>query len=127
MLRGIRNLSIDKYQVLQLQCAFFLLIVSVPAAAETVQVKYRGEINLSTFQCETISRSSFIKRVCYDAANRYLVLNLKGTYYHYCGVPNGTIADFMAAPSMGSYFNKSIRETGNDGLYNCSKRIVPRY
>ena len=48
------------------------------AAAETVSVKYRGPVPLDTFQCATIDRSSLVKRVCYDAAQRYMVILLKG-------------------------------------------------
>jgi hypothetical protein len=34
--------------------------------AESVYVKYRGDVDLRFFDCWEITRSSFIKRVCYD-------------------------------------------------------------
>jgi hypothetical protein len=36
--------------------------------AEMVDVKYRGLVDLETFSCIDVSRSGFIKRVCYDSA-----------------------------------------------------------
>jgi hypothetical protein len=45
-------------------CAVF----SDSALAESVTVKYRGPVPLDTFQCAAVGRSSFIERVCYDAA-----------------------------------------------------------
>lgn len=62
------------------------------AAAETVAVKYRGPVPLDTFQCASIHRSSFIERVCYDGAQQYMVLLLKGTYYHYCEIGKASSA-----------------------------------
>jgi hypothetical protein len=37
------------------------------ALAESVTVKYRGEVPPDTFRCATIDRSSLVERVCYDA------------------------------------------------------------
>jgi hypothetical protein len=44
------------------------LLVGIAAAcrSETVDVKYRGPVDLAPFMCEAIERSSFIQRVCYD-------------------------------------------------------------
>jgi len=44
------------------------MIVSA-AHAETVEVKYRGPVDLAPFACEAVTRSSFIERVCYDEKN----------------------------------------------------------
>ena len=61
-----------------------LLLISAEARSETVDVKYRGPVDLKTFECRDVNRSSFIQRVCYDKAQSYMVISLKGTYYHYC-------------------------------------------
>lgn len=47
-----------------------------PSNAETVSVKYRGSVDLKTFACDDISRSSFITRVCYDRAKQYMIIRL---------------------------------------------------
>ena len=64
--------------------------ISIAAAAETVTVKYRGPVPLDSFECAIVDRSSLVQRVCYDAANQYMVIRLKGTYYHYCEIGPGT-------------------------------------
>ncbi len=66
-----------------------LLVYVLPldAIAETVYVKYRGMVDLKPFECETITRSSFINRLCYDEKEKYVIVILKSTYYHYCEVP----------------------------------------
>ena len=61
-----------------------LLVCTSAASAESVYVKYRGEIDLTPFDCTDISRSSFIRRVCYDRRNEYMLISLNGTFYHYC-------------------------------------------
>ena len=53
-------------------------LTSAVAAEEPVDVKYRGPISLAPFTCEAITRSSFIERVCYDAKNAYMLINLHG-------------------------------------------------
>jgi hypothetical protein len=55
--------------------------------AECVYVKYRGEVCLRPFVCTEIARSSFIRRVCYDPHEQYMLISLNGTFYHYCVSP----------------------------------------
>lgn len=59
--------------------AFLLAVTS--ANAETIDVKYFGSLDLKTFDCTTITRSSFVNRACYDKAKRFMVVQLKDTYY----------------------------------------------
>ncbi len=42
------------------------------ANAESVFVKYRGAVDLATFQCNWISRSSLVNRLCYDEKETYV-------------------------------------------------------
>lgn len=90
--------------------------------AETVEVKYRGPVSLAPFLCEAITRSSFIERVCYDAKNAYMLMDLSGTWYHYCEIDQGTVSDLLAAESMGHFYNASIR-----GRFDCRTHRVPQY
>ena len=107
--------------------AALLLVYSSVAAAETVDVKYRGPVDLSPFKCEEITRSSFIRRVCYDATNQYMIIKLRRTYYHYCEISADVIAAFKAAPSMGRFYNANIRGDGADGPFDCRTHRVPSY
>ena len=90
--------------------------LSSAAVAETVTVKYRGPVPLDTFACATVDRSSLVQRVCYDAVEQYMVILLKGTYYHYCEVGAGDVYMLLAAESIGQYFNANIKGSGSDGV-----------
>jgi hypothetical protein len=93
-----------------------------PASAESVNVKYRGVVDLAAFACEDITRSSFIERVCYDVNNAYMLIELKGTWYHYCEIDQDTVSNLLAAQSMGRYYNVEIK-----GRFDCRTHRVPDY
>jgi len=92
-----------------------LLALPLLAIAETVMVKYAGPVDLDPFVCEWTPRSSFITRVCHDARRSYAVVGLGGTYYHYCGMPTHVVRAWLAAASMGRFYNATIR-----GRFACS-------
>ncbi len=102
--------------------ASIFIMVTAAANAESVEVKYRGSVDLSHFQCDEITRSSFIKHVCYDADNQYMLIQLKRTYYHYCGIDADTVESLNAANSMGRFYNQKIK-----GNYDCRIGYVPGY
>ena len=97
-----------------------LLSASAPASADTVMVKYRGPVNLDNFSCESVNRSSFVNRVCYQQSSRYMVINLSGTYYHYCRIGPEIVGALMQASSMGRFYNQNIK-----GQYDCRAGGVP--
>jgi hypothetical protein len=97
------------------------------AEAETIDVKYYGKLDLATFTCTDVSRSSFINRACFDKAKRFMVVQLKTVYYPYCEMPARTYDAFLAAPSMGKYYNANIKGTGQDGPFDCRTHPVPKY
>lgn len=107
--------------------ALIAMSLAAEARAETVDVKYRGPVDLKTFECHGINRSSFIQRVCYDKAQTYMIISLRGTYYHYCELPPGTFDGLMGAPSMGQFYNQNIKGSGSDGPYDCRTHRVPSY
>jgi hypothetical protein len=107
--------------------ALLLVLISASASAETVNVKYRGIVDLEPFACTDTPRSSFIQRVCYDKAQSYMLINLRGTYYHYCELPPATFEEFLAAPSMGQFYNQNIKSSGSDGPFDCRTHRVPGY
>ena len=100
----------------------FCLVLPTLAMAESVYVKYRGMVDLAPFSCQWISRSSFIERLCYDSKEQYVIVSLKGTYYHYCEVPPSNVADWKQADSMGQYYNAQIK-----GQFDCRFLHIPSY
>ena len=103
-----------------------LLIVSVfwlslsAAHAESVNVKYRGVVDLAPFSCEEVTRSSIVNRVCYDQANSYMLIQLNGTFYHYCMIGADVVNGMLSASSMGRFFGAYIK-----GRYDCRLGGVP--
>jgi len=84
-------------------------------------VKYRDSpVNLATFDCKSVDRSSFIECVCYDHGHAYLLVKLRGTYYHYCDIDGATVDAFEAASSMGRFYNATIK-----GHFDCRTGHVP--
>jgi KTSC domain len=92
------------------------------ATAETIVPKYGEPVDLASFSCSDVTRSSFIKRVCFDKAKSYMLIRLKDTYYHYCNIPESTMTAFMAADSMGRFFNSQVK-----GNYDCRVNLPPKY
>jgi uncharacterized membrane protein len=105
-------------------CSLLALLLTLITVlhAETVIVKYRGTVDLSHFNCQTVTRSSLVKRLCYDPKERYVIVNLTGTYYHYCEVPSSAIDAWKDATSMGSFYNAEIK-----GRFDCRNARVPQY
>jgi hypothetical protein len=107
--------------IVRLAFSFVLLLgFAGDCRSETVDVKYRGPVDIAAFKCTSIDRSSFIRRVCYDAANSYMVVKLNETYYHYCDIDSTTVDAFNTAASMGRFFNDAIR-----GHFDCRNGHVP--
>jgi hypothetical protein len=88
------------------------------ADAETVTVEHRGAIDLAPFACQDVTRSSLVSRVCYDAANRIMIVQMNAAYSQYCDVPEATRDAFLNAPSMGQYYKANIGDSGT-GPYQC--------
>jgi len=99
-----------------------LIVLSSQASAETAIVKYRGPVDLAAFRCETVTRSSFIRRVCYDTKERYMLISLNGVYYHYCEIPARAVSALLSADSMGKHYNAALK-----GKYDCRVNRVPPY
>ena len=58
---------------------------------------------------------------------KYMVILLKGTYYHYCEIDQGTVGALLGAESMGRYYVAYIRGSGSDGPFVCRTHRVPEY
>ena len=93
------------------------------SSAETVEVKYRGPVPLDSFTCPALKPSSFVNRICYDAAERYLIVQLKQTYYHYCELPQAVFEGWVAAPSLGRFYNQEVK----GGVFDCRGKALPEY
>ena len=102
------------------------LLVAGPVAAETVQVKYHGPVSLDAFACADVKENSDVTRVCYDTAERYMIIRLRVTHYHYCEVDAATVQGLRTAASKRQYFETRIKGSGADGPFDCRIHPIPK-
>ncbi|MES2793270.1 MAG: KTSC domain-containing protein [Planctomycetota bacterium] len=103
-----------------------ILLVSHAADAETVQVKFHGAVPLDSFACADVKEASDVSRICYDAAERYMIIRLKATYYHYCEIDASTVRGLQGSNSKRQFFESRIRGSGSDGPFDCRTHPVPK-
>ncbi len=96
-----------------------LLFTSSWEEAEIVNVKDRGAVDLKPFNCQDITRSSVVSRVCYDAESRRMLVQRHAVYRQYCELPKHTVDAFLNAPSMGQFFKINIEGGDGSRLYTC--------
>ncbi|WP_440640569.1 KTSC domain-containing protein [Bradyrhizobium sp. PUT101] len=94
-------------------------LAGTPIVSETVETGERQLIDLGTFECRDITRSTVLQRVCYDRARQDLVVAADGAYDRYCGVTADTVERLLGAPSMGQFFNQNIRRKTASSRYAC--------
>jgi hypothetical protein len=107
--------------------AFILaLLFAAPwEEAEIVDVKDRGAVDLKPFNCQDITRSSVISRVCYDTESRRMLVQRHAAYHQYCDLSKDTHDAFQNAPSMGRYYRANIEGADGSGPYDCRTYKVP--
>ncbi|OPY96905.1 KTSC domain-containing protein [Bradyrhizobium sacchari] len=94
-------------------------LAAAPVVSETVETGERHLVDLGTFECRDITRSTVLQRVCYDSTRQDLVVAAGGTYDRYCGVTPDTVERLLDAPSMGQFFNQNIRREAAGSRYDC--------
>jgi len=94
-------------------------LVTAPIVSETVDTGERGLVDLGTFECRDITRSTVLQRVCYDRAQQDLIVSVGGAYDRYCGVTADMVERLVGAPSMGRFFNQNIKREAISGRYEC--------
>ena len=111
---------------MRLAVVLLLALATQHAAAESVMVKYHGPVALDSFACSDVIENSDVTRVCYDATERYMVIRLKATYYHYCAIDAATVQGLNSASSKRQYFESRIRGSGSDGPFDCRTHPIPK-
>ena len=114
-------------------CCFVTLTAAhakTPETAEIICVKYGPcPLDTSSFTCTDTPRSSFIRRVCYDAPKSFMVIKLKETWYPYCEINAATVQQLLSAGSAGTFHNENIRSRpdGTHGPFDCRDHPLPEY
>ena len=99
--------------------SLILFLLTAQVGSETVEVSDRGTVDLQTFECRDVNRSTIVQRVCYDGSQHTMIVGIKGRYDRYCELSVQTFEAFVTAPSMGRFFNQNIVKSGPDGRYAC--------
>jgi hypothetical protein len=101
-----------------------IFLFSSLANARTLIVKYRsGPVDVTKHGFENYNKkSSLIYDSWYDQKNKYLIINIKGTNYHYCGFGSSEWDYFKNAESLGKFYNWYIK-----GRFDCRFFPVPNY
>lgn len=86
------------------------------ASAETVAVRYAGNVDLSGYDCEPTKPSSFVNRICYDEGEGHLVVLLRDAYYQYCDMPAEVVDQWREAESLGRFYNQNVKGS----IYGCN-------
>ena len=101
-----------------------------PETAQIICVKYGPcPLDVSTFACTDTPRSSFIRRVCYDAPRSFMAIKLKETRYPYCEIDAATVQQLLSAGLAGTFYNENIRSRpdGAHGPFDCRDHPQPKY
>jgi len=93
-----------------------------------------SQSNIATHQyvwirsCNETPQSSFVRKICYDAAKSYMLIELNDTWYHYCAVDSTSVDSLVHASSVGTYYNQHFRSQGPvHGPFDCRDHPVPDY
>jgi hypothetical protein len=96
------------------------------ASSRVVWVKYRSanpvDVSHPRFEYLDTSRSSLVTGAWYDASNEYMIIGLRGVYYHYCRMPQPAWSAFRGAKSFGRHYRARIK-----GNFDCRLGGVPDY
>lgn len=92
-----------------------VLFCVTSAKAETIDVKYLGQVNLNSYKCPDIEQDEDVKRICFDASRSHLIVKLGSTYYNYCNVPHDIFVEWISSESLYKYYKKSIITNRSEG------------
>lgn len=107
--------------------ALAALLLTGNIESETVEVENDGAVDLRTFECRDTPRSTLIQRVCYDQERSTMIVNVKGAYVRYCGLPPATFDELMTAPSMGQFYKANITGPDSPRRFDCETYRAPKY
>lgn len=63
-----------------------------------------------------------VRELYYDSKNRYMIINLDGTYYHYCKVPRDSRNWIYNSSNIYNYYENNFYHN-----FDCRKWWIPLY
>lgn len=106
--------------------SLLILSAGLGACSWAAQVKYYGEVPLEKLDCKeiTAAQSSFVRLICYDKPQQFMVIQLRDTKYPYCEIDEATVKELLNAPSIGTYYNQNLKGSPN---FDCRVKRKPVY
>ncbi len=104
---------------------FILLLIPLSLSARTIFVKYRDtpvDVDNGHFEELRLKPSSLVKEMFYDENGNYLLVSLKNTFYHYCGINKQIIITWVNSDSLGRFYLNNIK-----GNFDCRIYPIPEY
>lgn len=95
------------------------------ADADVVDATDAGPIDLASFVCTDITRSTMIARACYDETRRLAVLEVRSTYRQFCDMPKATYEALLDAPSIGQFYSQRIDGKASGHPFRCALALTP--
>jgi len=104
----------------------FCVFYSSSSSENNITVKYRdGQVDIANSRWDKLDKSdSDVRNAWYDNDNQYMIIDLNGTYYHYCSMPESAWSSFSntESSSLDSYYSDNIK-----GEYDCRNNPIPIY
>ncbi len=118
----VKLMTIESMKLFVQVFLLFQLTITNISACEKTYIKYRDTpVCLDQgYEYQDTSKSSWIRGAWYDGANKYFLINLKGTMYHYCRFPVVKWKLFKTATSFGKFYSRQIK-----GKYDCRLGGMP--
>ncbi len=102
-----------------------LLLISLSLSARTIIVKYRDttvDVDNGRFEELRLKPSSLVMEIFYDEQGNYLLVSLKNTFYHYCGINKPVINTWVNSDSLGRFYLNNVK-----GNFDCRIFPIPSY
>ena len=117
--RSVAVVMIIAVTVIAVTIWIFLSVINGP-----IYVKYRtnGPVNIRASNFEPLNNSgSTVRGAWYDSSQEYMIIDLNGTYYQYCGLPVSTW-DWLKGVDPDAYYQTDIK-----GNFDCRVNPVQEY
>lgn len=104
---------------------FILFFISFNLSARTIFVKYKDtpvDVDNGHFEELKLKPSSLVKEMFYDERGNYLLVSLKNTFYHYCGINKQVVNTWVNSDSLGRFYLNNIK-----GSFDCRIFPIPNY
>ncbi len=103
-----------------------IILFSVTGAhAETIQVKYLGKSDISSYKCVNIKPGADVRRICFNKDKKHLIVKLDKTYYKYCNMTEDAVTKWISASVLSEHYRNFIQTNTRMGrtAFRCADSL----